>query len=274
MRRSTKLAVVAGGATAAVASGALARSRLSPLIWRLRGRGPEAPLPDDDAVFMVYAPGGQYSFICNGPVGWVTSKLMPIIEAGVYGDVAAMLDLQPDDELLDIGCGPGAFLATKTQHARRVVGLDPSRTMLHEAERRLADRLAAGTARLVIGSAAALPFGDGEFSAITAIFAPVNAVEAFRVLRPGGRLVFVDPDPRRSPKEPTVVSGVRWCDEADHRRMFEDAGFTDVAVRYRGLQPLYKAALVLSCRKAAASPRNTAVDVGGQHELTGSAASA
>ena len=50
---------------------------------------------------------------------------------------AEMLDVQPDDELLDIGCGPGAFLATKAQHARRVVGLDPSRTMLDEAKRRL-----------------------------------------------------------------------------------------------------------------------------------------
>jgi 2-polyprenyl-3-methyl-5-hydroxy-6-metoxy-1,4-benzoquinol methylase len=136
MRRRTKLAVVAGAATAAVASGALARGRL-------RGRGPEAPLPDDDAVFTVYAPGGRYSFICNGPVGWVTSKLMPIIEAGVYGAVAEILDLQPDDELLDIGCGPGAFLATKARHVRRVVGLDASPLMLREAERRLADRCVA-----------------------------------------------------------------------------------------------------------------------------------
>jgi SAM-dependent methyltransferase len=244
MRRRTKLAVVAGGATAAVASGALARGRL-------RGRGPEAPLPDDDAMFTVYAPGGQYGFICNGPVGWVTSKLMPIIEAGVYGDVAAMLDLQPDDELLDIGCGPGAFLATKARHVGRVAGLDASPLMLREAERRLVDRLAAGTARLVIGSAAALPFGDGEFSAITAIFAPVNAVEAFRVLRPGGRLVFADPSPRRSPSDPTSAWGTRMYDEAEHRRMFEDAGFTDVTAGYRG--GALGGELLVRCRKPAAS---------------------
>jgi len=250
MRRSTKLAVVAGGATAAVASGALARSRLSPLIWRLRGRGPEAPLPDDDAVFTVYAPGGQYSFICNGPVGWVTSKLMPIIEAGVYGTVAEMLDLQPDDELLDIGCGPGAFLATKARYVRRVVGLDASPLMLREAERRLADRIAAGTVQLESGSAAELPFGDGEFSAVTAIFAPVRHAEAFRVLRPGGRLVFADPSPRKSPSDPTSAWGARLYDEAEHRRMFEDAEFTDMTVRYRGGA---LGGLLLSCRKPAAS---------------------
>jgi SAM-dependent methyltransferase len=204
-------------------------------------------------MFTVFAPGGKFAFWCNGPVGWVMAKAMPRMEAGLYETVAEMLDLQPEDELLDIGCGPGAFLAAKAQRVRRVVGLDLSRVMLREAERRLADRIAAGTAQLVTGSAAELPFDDGEFSAVTAINAPVKHAEAFRVLRPGGRLVFVDPDPRRSPKEPTVSWGVRWCDEADHRRMFEDAGFTDVTVRYRGLQPLYEAALVLSCRKPAAS---------------------
>ena len=246
MRRSTKLALVAGGAAAAVAGGAFARGRVA-------GRGPEAPLPDQDAFFTVYAPGGKYGFLANGPVGWVIAKLMPVGEAGVYAAVAEDVDLQPEDELLDIGCGPGAFLAAKAAHVRRVVGLDPSQTMRHAAERRLADRIAAGTARLVAGSAAELPFGDGEFTAVAAIFAPLSHAEAFRVLRPGGRLVFSDPDPRRSPEQPAASWGVRWCDEADHRQLFEDAGFTDVTVRYHSLRPLYEAALVLGCRKPDAS---------------------
>jgi len=55
------------------------------------------------------------------------------------------------------------------------------------------------------------------------------------------------------------------------------AGLFPFAVRF-GIVPDWRVCLVvawlLSCRKSAASPRNTAVDVGGQHELTGSAASA
>jgi SAM-dependent methyltransferase len=120
--------------------------------------------------------------MANGPVGRVISKVMPILEAGVYEVAAEMLDLQPDDELLDIGCGPGAFLASNAQRAPGSLAWNPSRTMLREAERRLADRISAGTARLVIGSAAALPFSDGEFTATTAIFAPPNPAETFRVL--------------------------------------------------------------------------------------------
>ncbi|MGB8022521.1 MAG: methyltransferase domain-containing protein [Candidatus Nanopelagicales bacterium] len=223
MRRRTAVALIAGGTVAVGA--ATARSRFGT-------PGTERVLPDEDAVFTVFAPGGPQAFWCNGPGGWVMARLMPIIEAGVYRSVADMLDLRSDDELLDIGCGPGAFMAAKAQHVSRVVGLDASPLMLRAAERRLADRIAAGTAELVLGNAAKLPFGGTLFTAATAINAPASASEVFRVLRPGGRFVTVDPQPARTPTQNAAVSyGVRRMGEADHRRILEDAGFTDVDVR-------------------------------------------
>ena len=224
MRRVTVLTV---GMLAAVGAAAFAYRRL-------RARGSEALTPEEDSLFTVYAPGGRYGFLANGPVGWALARLGPMVEGGVYDNIAEMLDLQPDDELLDIGCGSGAFLAAKARGTRRVVGLDPSRTMLRAAERRLAGRLKKGTARLVTGSAAELPFNDGEFSAVTAIFAPVDPAEAFRVLRPGGRCALADNDPRKSPSEPASRYGRRRWTEAEHRRMLADAGFTDPTVRYKG----------------------------------------
>ena len=227
MRRRTMVAIGVGGALAAVIVGSMVRR------WIWYGGKTSAP-PDEDAMFTVFAPGGQGSFFVNGPIGRVMAKVMPIVERDVYAAVADMLELQPEDELLDIGSGPGAFLATKAGHVRRVVGIDPSPVMLHEADRRLADRIAAGTARLIAGSAAALPFDDGEFSAATAIFAPAKPVEVFRVLRPGGRFVMADPDPKRSDDEPSTSWGAPRWGEPDYRRMLETAGFTDLVVRYVG----------------------------------------
>lgn len=254
MRRVTTLALITGGTMAAVTAGVFARGRLG-------GRGPEAPTSSgEDLQYTLFAPGGPQGFWFNGPVGWAFARYMPIAHAGVNEDVAEMLDLQPDDDLLDIGCGPGSFLVGKARHGRRVVGLDPSRVMLREAETRLADRISAGTAQLVLGSAAELPFSDGEFSAVTVITAPANLAEVSRVLRPGGRFVFVDeldPDSRRPSNERTAGPRVPWnWDEADTRRSLEDAGFGDLTVRYKVIWILAWCLTdnrIVGCHKAAAS---------------------
>jgi SAM-dependent methyltransferase len=240
-----RVVIIAGAAAAAAGAVTLSRHRVP---------GPEAATsPEDGQEFTQYAPGGPQGFLFNGPLGWLFAKIQPISHGGVYEVVAEMLDLGPEDELLDIGCGPGAFLADKAGHVRRVVGLDPSRVMLREAEKRLAGRMAVGTARLVLGSSAALDFSDGEFSAVTVITAPANLAEVFRVLGPGGRLVFVDelsPDRRKPPSERVGGEPRSWT-EADTRQMLEDAGFVDLTIRYKGVWHLADNRIV-SCHKPAA----------------------
>lgn len=173
----------------------------------------------------------------DSPVGWAYAKVVPRSHAGVYADVAEVLALSADDDLLDIGCGPGAFLAEHAQRARTVTGLDPSRTMLREAQKRLSERISAGTARLVLAGSEHLPFDDGAFSAVTVITAPADLAEVHRVLRPRGRLVVVDElaaDPRK-PASQRTAGGLWPYDEADTIRMLNQAGFSDPTVRYRGV---------------------------------------
>lgn len=185
----------------------------------------------------------------GAPLDWVGAKLMPVSHAGVYQGVADALGLGPEDDLLDIGCGPGAFLAQHAGVAARVTGLDTSQVMLREARARLADRVLAGTARLVHADSAQLPFGDGEFTAVTAITAPVNLAEVLRVLRPDGRFAVVDEllaDPR---KESAQRTGTLWkLAEAETCSVVRDAGFTDLEVSYRGAARITDNRII-SCRK-------------------------
>ena len=95
------------------------------------------------------------------------------------------------DRVLDVGTGPGLVAARAAERGADLVGIDFSEDMLTEA-RRLHPEI-----EFRAGSAEALPFEDGEFDAVVGNFVlhhtgqPDEVLkEAFRVLRPGGRMGF------------------------------------------------------------------------------------
>ncbi|HEX6886655.1 MAG TPA: methyltransferase domain-containing protein [Candidatus Nanopelagicales bacterium] len=174
----------------------------------------------------------------SGPVGWVGARLLPLVAGRFYRLVAEELALQPDDELLEVGCGSGGLLALATQ-PRHVAGLDASGIQLGLARGRLADRLAAGTAELVLGDAMALPWDDDRFSAVACVNTlkfvpdPARALrEIVRVLRPGGRaLVVIDPPPKDPAQSGAYDAfGERLWTAEDAEALMAGAGFAEVTV--------------------------------------------
>jgi SAM-dependent methyltransferase len=99
---------------------------------------------------------------------------------------------------LDLGCGTGVAIPALLERGWRVVGADLSRDQLRVAR----GRAGPSGARLVAADAAALPFADGSFDAVVSLFThtdlddPEGAfAEGARVLRRGGRLVYVGTHP-------------------------------------------------------------------------------
>lgn len=159
----------------------------------------------------------------------------------VYPHVAAALDLQPDDRLLDVACGEGAFLAEHATDVGRVAGLDASPTQVASARRTLAERLDAGTAQVVHGDAASLPWPDETFTKVACtgslefMASPVQALaEMRRVLTSGGTAAVTmgyEGVEQSAPGERNAWGLPVWGDEPA-RAMMHDAGFTDVAITY------------------------------------------
>ncbi len=134
----------------------------------------------------------------NGEVSW---RLGPGEEKwGIWDIPERELHLLPEDlagkDAIELGCGTGYVSAWLARRGARPVGIDNSEAQLATARRLQAEH---GTEfPLVHGNAEHVPYPDGSFDlAISEYGASIWAdptawiPEAARLLRPGGRLIFL-----------------------------------------------------------------------------------
>lgn len=110
------------------------------------------------------------------------------------------LDIQKGDVVLDIATGTGDMAiqaAGRTECS--IVGLDLSKNMMLEAEKKWERQRLQGRYSLVKGDALEMPFPDGTFDKAMVAYGIRNMVdierfagEVHRVLRPGGRFLVLE----------------------------------------------------------------------------------
>lgn len=113
--------------------------------------------------------------------------------AGHYDPIIDAIPIDPATEvIIDVGAGPGYQLSRVLDRAPSARGLavDVSAVACRRAAR--SHRRAASVVADVWRS---LPLGDHVADLIMVVFAPRNFAEFARVLRPGGRVVVVTPEP-------------------------------------------------------------------------------
>lgn len=117
----------------------------------------------------------------------------PLAEA-VAGTIAPLVPPRGKFTVLDSGTGTGQYLRVVLDEVQRAtdsctaVALDISKFALRRAARINPEALC-----LACDVWQPLPVADAAVDVVMVIFAPRNAVEFARVLRPGGRLVVVTP---------------------------------------------------------------------------------
>ena len=142
---------------------------------------------------------------------------------------AELLRVRGGARLLDLGCGGGHMAFTAAPHVAEVVAYDLSSDMLAVVARAAAER---GLTNLVTqqGGAESLPFPDGSFDWVASRFSAhhwsdwtAGLREAFRVLKPGGRGVFIDVISPGVPALDTYIQAVEVLRDTSHVRDYARA---------------------------------------------------
>ena len=168
-----------------------------------------------------------------GQSGWMT--------VDEFGQFIDWLGLSPESHILDVGSGSGGpALYLAKQSGARVTGIDINRYGIEAANEMARSRGMAGRSRFLHRDACdPLPAGDAEFDAIICIDAIIHfqnrpgvLQEWYRVLKPGGRLLYTDT---------SIITGLVSKDEiairssigyflfappGENERLLEAAGFT------------------------------------------------
>jgi demethylmenaquinone methyltransferase/2-methoxy-6-polyprenyl-1,4-benzoquinol methylase len=175
---------------------------------------------------------------------------------------------RPGERILDLAAGTGASSVALARSGAEVVAADFSPGMIAEGVRRYGPAAPGGgipNLTFVEADATVLPFGDGEFDAVTMSFGLRNVhgpktalAELLRVTKPGGRIVVCEfshpPSPafnglyrfyngRVLPAVARVISSnadayeylnesiADWPDQRTLSAWLREAGWTDVAYR-------------------------------------------
>lgn len=184
------------------------------------------------------------------PEGFFGRMMVNGMNGGSHARMAqwglSFVDIAEEANVLDIGCGGGANIARLLRRCPKgtVQGIDYSPVSVRKSQEVNAAAIASGRCKVQEGSAAELPYADGEFDLVTAfetVYFWPGIEECFRgvrrVLKEGGRFLIVNEDDGltgNNEKWEKMIDGMHTYTPDELRSHLAAAGFSDIAVHTDG----------------------------------------
>ncbi len=178
----------------------------------------------------------EASEICaSSRYGIINKKVIRKIEK----DITGKLQLNPEDDLLDLGCGTGLISTDLSGRVRNITGLDLGNSVLQRTRRNF--KASCRYIELVQGDVTNLPFRDESFTKILCYSVVMcfhdyddfkqALSEMLRVCKPGGKILVGDiPDLK---KKTEWTKGTRPKSESFFSYLLRRMGQDAVKFRYK-----------------------------------------
>jgi SAM-dependent methyltransferase len=179
---------------------------------------------------------------CTGVTGVLAGLAMLFLGRSAARLVVGLAELSAADRVVDVGCGPGNAVRLAARAGARVTGVDSSADMLRIARAVTRNRVGSrdrAAVSWIHGSAEDLPIPDASATVLWTVasvhhWSDVSAglAQAYRVLRPGGRLLAIE---RRVRPGASGLASHGWTAQQaeSFAALCRDAGFIDVSTAER-----------------------------------------
>src|SRR5271157_80078 len=184
----------------------------------------------------------------------VLSRLMNLGNRQIVETTVALLEIQPQHRVLEIGFGGGAGLARLAEQVQDgvVTGVDFSADMVRRAERRFRKEIAKGRMEVQLGDVSQLPCPDESFDrafTINTIYFWPDALKGLgeirRVLKPQGRVAVAIRSKEKMSKYQFTRHGFRLFSPDELAGLMQMAGFRALRVEHRDQDKTYDQVIVV-----------------------------
>jgi ubiquinone/menaquinone biosynthesis C-methylase UbiE len=186
---------------------------------------------------------------CSKPTGWLgrfTLWRMNSSHSKLTDWGLKQISIENDGTILDVGCGGGRTVSKLAAIATqgKVYGIDYSDASVAATKRTNAQWIDLGRVEVRHGSVSQLPFPGGMFDLVTAVEThfwwpnlPGDMREVFRVLKPGGTLIFIaeiykgaNTMAAKLAEKYAWRTSMTLLSVDEHRELFKNAGYSHVQV--------------------------------------------